>query len=102
MLNRSSGVFSTLALLRTLLASLEGGARADSAGHGRAVASRRAPSVLEPSLGPAAGKTAHRFGSPSPHPTHGRGEPSLGRSAHPRRAAKDRNCRLGTHSVAVS
>src|SRR5207244_7308047 len=59
------------------------------------VASRRAPSVPEPSLGPATGKTTHRFGRASPHPAHGRGEPSLGRSADPRRAAEARNRRLG-------
>ncbi len=72
------------------------------AGNGRSVASRRAPSVLEPSLGPATGKTTHRFGRASPHPAHGRGEPSLGRSADPRRAAEARNRRLGTHGVALS
>src|SRR5207249_9856147 len=40
-------------------------------------------------------KTTHRFGRASPHPAHGRGEPSLGRSADPRRAAEARNRRLG-------
>ena len=57
---------------------------------------------MEPAVGPAAGKTTHRCRRPSPHPTHGGGEPSLGRSAHPRRAAEARHRRLGTHGVSVS
>jgi hypothetical protein len=37
-----------------------------------------------------------------PHPTDGRGEPSLGRSVHPRPAAEARNGRLGTDGIEVS
>ena len=57
--------------------------------------------MLAPSLA-AAGKTTHRFALSSSHSAHGRGEPSLGRSADPRRVVEARNRRLGTHGVAVS
>ena len=59
------------------------------AGNGRALVSRKALAVLAPSLGPTAGKTAHRFGLASADPAHGRGQPSLGRSADSRGAAEN-------------
>ena len=58
-------------------------------------------SVGAGSVAPARGREdADRFGSSSPHPTDGRREPSLGRSAHTRRAIEARTRRLGTHGVA--
>jgi hypothetical protein len=55
------------------------------------MAARRLPPLLALSLRPAAGKTSDRFGSSSLHPTDGRREPSLGRSAHPQRAIEARS-----------
>ena len=67
---------SVLVVRAAVVASAEGGARARPAGNGRSLASRRTPSVLESSLGPAAGKTTHPSRTARPHPAHGRGEPS--------------------------
>jgi hypothetical protein len=58
--------------------------------------------VLEPSLATATGKATHRFTTASPHSANGHGEPSLGRSADPRRVVETRSHCLGTHGVAVS
>jgi hypothetical protein len=58
--------------------------------------------MLEPSLATATRKAKHRFTTAIPHSANGHGEPSLGRSADPRRAVETRNHPLGTHGVAVS
>ena len=58
--------------------------------------------MLEPSLATATGKATHRLTTASPHSANGHGEPTLGRSADPRRVVETRSHRLGTHGVAVS
>ena len=57
------------------------------AGHGRPLASRWVLSMLAPSL-PTSWKTTHRFTMSKPDTADGRREPSLGRSAGPRRIVK--------------
>jgi hypothetical protein len=89
-------------MLATVVAPVEGGSAAGPAGHGRPLASRRISWMLEPSLATATGKATHRFTTSNPHSANGHGEPSLGRSADPRRVAETRSHRLGTHGVAVS
>jgi len=61
-----------------------GRADADPASHGRPVASRRVLSMLAPSVA-TSWKTAHRFRMARIDPADGCREPSLGRSADPRR-----------------
>jgi hypothetical protein len=58
--------------------------------------------MLEPSLATATGKATHRFTTASPRSANGHGQPSLGRSADPRRVVETRSHCLGTHGVAVS
>jgi hypothetical protein len=89
-------------VLASVMAPVEGGSGAGPAGHGRPLVSRRISWVLEPSLATATGKATLRFTTASPHSANGHGEPSLGRSADPRRVVETRSHCLGTHGVAVS
>src|SRR5437867_2545858 len=84
-----------------VVAPVEGSAGAGPASDRRSLAPRRISRMLAPSLA-AFWKTTYRFTMSGSDSARGRGELSLGRSAHSRRITEARNRHFGTHGLAVS
>src|SRR5215831_11322611 len=84
-----------------VLASMAGGAAADSASHRRSLASRRRTPMLAPPLA-TSWATAHRFSRSRSDSATGSRELSLGCSADPRRIVETRFRHFGAHRLALS